>query len=269
MAYLPAGFRRLAVTFDNLAARREIGDRYPWGYQFLAQDGWDVMGVISKQPDWFRQGDLLDLFDKLKADGLFARYDHVAMYGASMGGFGALAFAPAAPGCSVFAMAPQSTLNRKIAPFENRYRYGRDQGDWEEPRYRDGADGVTAAGRVFIAYDPLLPVDAAHAARLHGPNVQLLQMPGIGHKIPPALTKMNILKPLAQEALSGTLTATSYRQMFRARRQSIPWIESLLIRAQKMGHTKLALGAAELVMARQPHWKIRHQINALRAMLKA
>jgi hypothetical protein len=263
--HLPLGHRRLVVTFDNLASDREKDHRYPWGHAFLTAAGWDVLGIMALRWDWFRHADLWDFFDGLRATGFFAGYEHVAFYGASMGGYGALTFAPAAPGCTVMAFAPQSSLDRVIVPFEKRYQV---LGDWAG-RYGDAADGVRAARRAYIAFDPRMKPDLAHFRRLDGPNVVPLQMPGVGHKVPPALQRMGILKPVALAALEGTLELPAFRHLYRARRQSIPWVIGLLERAAKRKHARLALRVAENQWKLRGHWKLRLVVNDLRAAVGA
>ena len=260
--HLPQGRTRLVVTFDNLAADRETERRYPWGHAFLAAAGWDILGIMALRWDWFRHADLWDFFDEHRTNGFFARYDHVAFYGASMGGYGALTFAPAAPGCTVMAFAPQSSLDRTIVPFEKRYQV---LGDWTG-RYADAADGIRAAGRAYIAFDPRMKPDMAHFRRLDGPNVVALPMPGVGHKVPPALQRMEILKPVALGALEGVLDMPAFHQLYRARRRSIPWVIGLLERAAKRKHARLALRVAENQWKVRGHWKLRLLVNDLRAI---
>lgn len=266
-AATPDARRTLVVVFDNLAAPRE-DPRMPWGHRYILGRGWDVLGIMMKRPDWYRHPDVWDLFDRLRDEGFFAGYDHVAMYGASMGAYGALAFAPAAPGCTVVALAPQTTLDPRIAPFETRYRVGRRIGDWSG-RYADAADSVRAAGTAYVVFDPREAIDLAHARRLQGENVVHLPLAGVGHKIPPALQKMGLLKPFAADALAGTLTPRAFWPLYRARRDSVPWIVGLIEQAVRRGHPGLALKAAERAMAIRPHWKIRHQLRALREGRKA
>jgi pimeloyl-ACP methyl ester carboxylesterase len=261
-AHLPTGHRRLVVTFDNLASNRETDRRYPWGHGFLADKGWDILGVMALRWDWFRHPDLWDLFDELRDTGFFAGYDHVAFYGASMGGYGALSFASAAPGCTVLAFAPQSSLDRAIVPFEKRYKV---LGDWTG-RYADAADGARAARQAYIAFDPRVKPDLAHVMRLDGANVVQLRMPGVGHKVPPALQRMGILKPVALAALEGALDMQAFHRHYRARRQSIPWVIGLLERAAKRKHARLALRVAENQWKTRLHWKLRLLVNDLRAI---
>lgn len=272
LCHIPAArnpLGRLVVSFDNLASRREERARMPWGHEVLGAQGWSVLGVMVKRPDWFRDPELWAAFDQLRDQGFFRQFAQVSMYGASMGGYGALAFAPAAPGCTVMAFAPQSSLNRALVPFETRYRFGRRLGDWRAATYSDAAEGLKAAGKVYVAYDPWEPLDKAHAARLTGPNVTPLQMRGVGHKIPPALKRMGLLKAVALEALTGTLTAPEFHRMFRARRDMPLWQANLLSKARHEGHLQLALRAADHCLRRQPHWRVRHERQQLTAALAA
>ncbi|MCB2116252.1 MAG: hypothetical protein KDE00_08105 [Rhodobacteraceae bacterium] len=273
VAYLPAPGRkarrnrRLVVTYDNLASMRERARRMPWGNDFLAASGWDVLGVMVKVKDWFRHPALVAAMEGLRDEGFFAAFGAVSAFGASMGGFGALTFAGLYPGATILAFAPQSTLDAARAPFERRYRYAQRTQPWAGA-YADAADGAAHAGRIYLAHDPRLPEDAAHAARLAGPNVTSLAMPHLGHKLPPALLRMGQLKPMAHAALSGTLELPAFHQMMRARLTSPAYLESLLARAAAGGHHALALRAADRLMAERPHWKIGRQRRGLRAAME-
>ena len=90
-------------------------------------------------------------------------------------------------------------------------------------------------------------------------------MPHLGHKLPPALLKMGLLKPLALAALEDRLDRVTFARLLRARRDSTPWRADLLQRALDRGHIRLGLRAAEREMADRPHWKIRHLLTAFQA----
>ncbi|MCB2124981.1 MAG: hypothetical protein H6897_06425 [Rhodobacteraceae bacterium] len=274
LAFLPApgpaprDARRLVVTYDNLASARETETRAPWGHEFLAAQGWDVLGVMIKRKDWFRHAALIEAMEALAAERFFAGFGAVSAFGSSMGGFGALTFAGHYPGATILAFAPQSTLDPVHAPFETRYRYARRTLPWTGG-YADAAEAAGAAGRLYLAFDPHQAEDAAHAARLAGPNTIPLRMPHLGHKLPPALLRMGQLKPLAHAALEGTLDIPAFHRMMRARFASPSYVEALLARAGDRGHHRLALRAADRLMAERPHWKIGRQRRGLRAGLAA
>jgi hypothetical protein len=255
LAYLP-GQKRLVVTFDNLASDRDVEGRMPFACQLVRRKGWAILGVMVKRKDWFQCPQLKAALLALRDAGLFAGYENVAMYGASMGGFGAAAFAPLAPGCTVLAFAAQSTLARGLAPFERRYRYGRGLGDWSAP-FHDAAEGVASAGRAYLVYDPLIEGDRLHALRMAGGAVQLLPVPHFSHKIPPMLKRMGVLKEVTLLGMRGDLTPFAFRQLMRSRRQAVPYLLNLLAAAVAKGHLTLAERAARRALEVVPNWKLR------------
>lgn len=268
LTFLPGQGKRLVVSFDNLAAVRETEDRIIWGQKFLMAQGHDILGLQVKRRDWFRDRQIIDALTGLRDAGFFRAYPAVSMYGSSMGGFGALAFAPLSPGCTVMAFAPQRSLDTALCPYETRYRHARLTTDWSLP-FGDAAQGLQAASRVYIAYDPALPDDVAHARALEAPHVTFLPMRHMGHKLPPALLKMGLLKTISQAAFEARLELPDFARMMRARRDSTPWRADFLARCLARGHHRLGLALAEKMMADRPHWKIRHQKKELAAALAA
>lgn len=268
ISHTPGDGTRLVVAFDNLASLRETDHRQPWGMGFLRAQGWDVLGVMAKRKDWFRCPLTIQALENLRDTGFFARFGAVSMFGASMGAYGALAFAPLAPGCTVLAFAPQSSLAPDLAPFEDRYRWGRNLGDWTGA-YRDAVAGVAAASRAYVLYDPHVRQDNAHAARLMGPNVVSLAMPHVGHKLPPALLKMRLLQPVSVAALTGTLTPQGFASLYRARRTSLPWRVRLLERALARGHLNNGARLTEQLRAAEDHRFLRQMTRKFRQAKKA
>jgi hypothetical protein len=268
LTWLPGRGERLVVSFDNLAAVRETEDRIVWGQKFLMAQGHDILGLQIKRRDWYRDPGIITALTDLRDDGFFRRFPAVSMYGSSMGGFGALAFAPLAPGCTVMAFAPQRSLDPALCPFETRYRHARLTTDWSLP-FGDAAEGLRAADRAYIAFDPTLPDDRLHARALAAPNVTFLPMRHMGHKLPPGLLKMGLLKTISQLAFEARLELPEFARLMRARRDSIPWRADFLARCKARGHLRLGLALAEKMMADRPHWKIRHQKKDLAAALAA
>lgn len=212
---------RLVVTFDHMKSRDAPSPRFPWCYDILEARGISHLGLMmSRRNDWFRHRDLFDYFDELSATGFFEQFEDVLFYGSSMGGFGACAYASAAPGARVLVMIPQSTLSPTLAPHETRYDRGYARGDWDDPRYIDGADGVAAAAHAQIIYDPYFADDRLHAERLVGPNVHHLRTFFAGHKATRALQFGGVLEPLLTASLEGQPMGedTFYRAYRNARR---------------------------------------------------
>lgn len=258
------GAGRLVVSFDNLSSDRETSVRKPFGHELIVAQGWGNLGVIVKRKDWFQCPQLKAAMAALAGAGLYTRYPETSFYGSSMGAFGAAAFAGLAPGSVVLAFAPQSTLRPRLVPFETRYRQGLRLGSWSGG-FTDAAPGIRTARRAYVLFDPCLAEDRLHAARLAGPQVVQIPLPHFDHELPPLLLRMGILKELTLLALAGDLTLPQARQMLRKRRETVPYLLSLLHAARMRGHLRLALKAAQSTAARVDSPRLR----ALRAELAA
>lgn len=211
------GAHQLVVTFDNLSDAGYPGyDIEAWGGKFIRDSGWSHLGICAQGPTWYRDADLIARLEGLRDEGFFDRYDRVTFTGTSMGGFGALAFADLAPGATVLAFSPQSTLAADLVPWETRFAPGRAQ-DWSLPR-SDAAAHIGSAGRVWVVYDPFMRPDRAHAARLAGPNVTALKAIGQGHKTAMVLRRMDHLKTVFAHAVEGSLSEAVFYRLTRDRR---------------------------------------------------
>ena len=245
---------RLVVTFDNMTSRDAHGPRNPWGWNIVESLGHSHLGVcMSRRNDWFRHPDLFDLFDRLRDQGFFEQFEDVVFYGSSMGGYGALSFAQAAPGARVVAFVPQTTLCPDLAPFEQRFLNGRERGDYKDRRYVDGAVGAGTARSVAVFYDPYHAPDRAQVERLPADNLQLFRAPFFGHKVPRLLHMMGSIRELTVAALNDELTAEKWKAAMAGRYQTPGYIRILLNAALEQGHHSLvsrALPRAEAHLTR-------------------
>ncbi|MGL5009958.1 MAG: hypothetical protein ACRC6I_08750, partial [Paracoccaceae bacterium] len=185
----------------------------------------------------------------------------VVFYGASMGGYAACAFVAACPGADVVAISPQSTLDKKLVPWETRYStaWGR---DYSGP-YGDAAQVSATAGRVTLLYDPYEPLDAGHVARFEKPNVMKLRTPLMGHRIGSSLQQMGVLAPITLGALNGTLTELEFYRIIRARKTFQRYQRELFKRAIAKGRTGLARKLARWVLTRGDNRYIRKGMQGL------
>lgn len=249
-SFVDRGAEQLVVTFDNL---HNVGDTRPerdaWAARFCAERGWSHLGVISQRPDWFRDAALIGWFEARAAEGFFARFGRVAFAGASMGGFGALVFSALAPGATVAAFSPQSTLARQLVRWEGRFAKGRGA-DWTLP-HGDAAEAVGRAGRVWVVVDPFEGNDMRHAARLGQGPVTVLRAPGCGHKTALALNRMGALKEVLGGAIDGTLTPGHFARLVRGRRDLLLWVRALAARLEARGQTARAERLRRLYRARR------------------
>ena len=260
--YMPRSTETLVVTFDNLdIAMTKREDRRPWGYSFIKDQGWSMLGVLAGGWTWYREQWVSDQFDALAEEGFFKQFKRVVFYGASMGGYAACAFSPAAPGCDVVAISPQSTVDKTVVPWETRYKVAWDR-DFSG-KYGDAAEVCKAARRVSILYDPYEPLDAGHAARFTGDNVQHLRAPLLGHRLGSSLNQMGILNPIILGALNGTLSSKDYYQLLRARKDSPRYQRELFNRTVAKGHKDLAKSLGAHILDKNPNRAVQRALKEL------
>lgn len=238
--YIPRG-RTLCVTFDNLdIAMEKRDDRRPWGFSFIEAQGWSMLGVMANGWTWFRDPWVTGEFLRLRDEGFFASFEQVIFYGASMGGYGALAFSAAHPGSNVVVFSPQTVLDKRLVPWETRYRVAWDY-DYSDA-FGDAAKTVAAARRVNVFYDPYSDLDARHAARLGGPNIVHLRTPFFGHRLGSMLQQMGLLQPLVLNAMAGDLGEAEFARALRARRDFPRWRREMVERLIDRGRLAWAEG---------------------------
>ncbi|RKT32529.1 glycosyl transferase family 92 [Roseovarius halotolerans] len=230
---------RLVVTFDNLSNVNDLSpEREPWAYRFLRANDCSHLSVMARRKDWYRDPQLIAYLEKLSADGFFRQFGKVFLTGTSMGGFAALAFASLAPGATVISFNPQTTLDENLVPWEERFLTGRRR-DWSLP-HSDCAFEIDDIEKAYVFYDPFFAPDRRHVERLEGDNVILLKTWFAGHFSPVFLRRSNLLKPVMQHAIDGTLTPAVFYSMFRDRRL-LPWYrKSLETSLIERGHEALA-----------------------------
>lgn len=214
--FLPAG-PVLVVTFEPAITEGLDTnlDRPAWGQGLIARRGHSLLGVKRTANDWYRAADLHGLMRALQAAGFFARFAKVVFYGPSMGGYAALTFADCAPGCTVLAMHPQSCLAPERVWFDQRFS-GRRAHLWSGD-FLDGAEGAARAARVYVCFDPWQIKDRLHAQRLPAHNRIELRLPFVGHATSQMLMATGKLGEVFDLAVAGSLDATAFKRIARAR----------------------------------------------------
>lgn len=208
------GGTTLVITFENRDYSQTDPTRFAWGFDKLRRLGHSVMGVKIKRNDWYLKPDLRAFFELPSTRDLVSRFNRVLLYGSSMGGCGALRFAM--PGSEVLAFNPQTTLDPRVALWDERYPDGKSQ-DWSSPE-ADAVIGARTAKRVFVAYDPLFATDRIHVDRLDPTNLVRLKYPLVGHTIPAHLAYIGALEPVLNSFLEGTLSVAQWAALIRKRR---------------------------------------------------
>ncbi|MFN4099316.1 MAG: phosphoadenosine phosphosulfate reductase [Pararhodobacter sp.] len=249
----------LLVSFETMSGvRRAGGGQMPLGYQIAAPRGWSSLTILAQDETWFRDPAVYGIFDRLIDDAFFEDFDRVVFYGAGMGGYGAAAFSVAAPGSTVLALAPQATLDTDLAEWDRRYLAAR-RLDFSN-RFGFAPDMSEGCEAVFLVYDPIQQVDAVHAAMFRGPHIHRLRARHIGRDPQAELARMNVLRPLIDAACEGTLDGHRFHELWRARRNTAPYLGRLIGRLQSMNRPALLLRALKAANALVEHPQLRQAL---------
>ncbi|WP_371170583.1 alpha/beta fold hydrolase [Aliiroseovarius sp. 2305UL8-7] len=234
-SFVDRGKSCLVVSFDNLSdAGYPHPDIEPWAAKFVRDNGWSHLGVYARGPSWFRDAQLISFLEKLRNDGFFAQFDRVALIGTSMGGFAALTFSSLAPGATVVALSPQSSLSPDVVPWEVRFAKGRAQ-DWSLP-YSDAATQVGDHKQIYVIYDPFFEPDKRHVMRLPQARITHLKGFGFGHKTAVLLRRIEQLKYVMYGAISGTLSEEEFYKRAKARKGIYLYRVSMEAHLAERGH---------------------------------
>ncbi|WP_136645686.1 S9 family peptidase [Tabrizicola sp. YIM 78059] len=252
------GDRALIVTFDNLATIDHPYPRSPWLKNLVQDLGFALLGVQSFAKDWYRNPDAVPLVRQLEADGFFARFDRVVFIGASMGAFAAINMATLVPGVSVIALSPQSTMSRKIAPFEGRFGWAVKRSDWTTPHFLDAAETVRRLDRVVVLFDGRVNEDRLHAARLAGPNVQMLRIDHTTHEAVRVVLKCGALGHLIAGVAERGQPGPEFWQAMRNRRTVRKWARAFFEQVTAEGHPA-RIRAAGAALLRQDDYLFVHR----------
>jgi hypothetical protein len=241
----------LFVTFDNLATVGQYDPPRPWLHAWMEGAGFSVLGLIARRKDWYRNAETPRVLSDLRGSGLFDRFRRIVFCGASMGGYAALTYARLVPGAAVLVFSPQTTLDRRLVPFEGRFRYGQRKWDWTSDAFLDGADGIADAPEVWVFHDPFVPEDRAHARRLTGPAVRHVTCGHFGHRLMRQLKSCGVLDDIFRGIGEGRFDEPAFRRALRCRRDLRAWRKAFLANAEAR-HPALARRAVAIFAAEEP-----------------
>lgn len=247
----------LLVTFETLPRIQRAGGT-PLGFRLRHATGWSSLTLVSKGDTWFRSPSVAGFFDQLRRDAFFDDFERVLFYGAGPGGYAACSYARACPGARVLALAPQATLDPRVAGWDPRFRRMR-----RLPfggRYGFAPDGLRQAAEAWVLFDPQEPHDAMHAA-LFDDLAHRVRTPFLGPAPDQALERMGLLQPLLEAVAEDRLTPAGFARMMRARRDFAPYLRRLLAHLDAAGRPALARVMCRSVLARR-------EIPSLRAWLE-
>ena len=230
---------QLVVSFDNLSqAGNDAYAREPWAQKFCADRGYSHVGVYAQTPSWYRDAELIAYLEHLRDTGFFKQFKRVAFVGTSMGAFAALTFSDLAPGATVLAFSPQTTLIESESPFETRFAKGR-ANDWSLP-YSDAAQHTSKASAIYLVYDVFHKMDTSHIKRLPQDNLIHLKAFGMGHKTALTLSRMDLLKQVMEDGITGTLKPSEFYQAIRKRKDVYLYRQAMETYLQERGQANRA-----------------------------
>ena len=240
----------LLVSFDNLSSVGEYAPPQPWLSHLAGRLNLSILGIMASQKDWYRNTDTPKMIRDLRDAGLFDGFAKVLFVGASMGGYAALAYASLVPGAAILAFSPQTSLSRAVVPFEKRYHYGQRKWDWNSAEFVDAAQCLAPGTKVYLAYDPFVLEDRAHAYRI--PGAQHIRLSHMGHRAIRQVKDLGALTEMIGAVAAGTFEPLSLAKALRPRRGDLQWRRELFAEAERRGHQKLALAAARLLLRADP-----------------
>lgn len=258
----------LLVTFETVAEiRARQADQLPMGFAIASARGWSSLAIIADSDTWFRDRAVYGYFDRLVDDAFFEDFDRVVFYGAGMAGYAAAAYAVASPGATVVALAPQATLDPRIAGWDHRFAQMRRTSFTD--RYGYAPDMLDGAGEAFIAYDPLEPMDAMHAALFRKPFVTTLPCPAMGANLATGLANLGLIEPMLVAACEGRFSTQVFWRLYRARRNSTRYLRLLAARTDTAGRPLLTALLCRNVVRRLGAPRFRNRLEALLPELAA
>lgn len=252
----------LLVTFETLQGIRTLSETaQPFGFDMVKAQGWSHLCVISNGDTWFRDEAVYAFFDQLIDDGFFEDFDRVLFYGAGPCGYAAAAFSVAAPGATVIAVQPQATLTARMTEWDDRFVEMR-RTDFSD-RYGYAPDMLDAAAQAFVLYDPRQALDAMHATLFARSNVSRLRMPFMGGALQTQLIEMKLLYRLLSLAGAGKLTECKFHELYRARRDHMPYLRNLMAHLDQAERPYLTMLLCRNVTSRMWARRFRRRLDQL------
>lgn len=252
----------LLVTFETIQGIQTLSENaLPLGFDMVRAQGWSHLCLISDGDTWFRDERIYGYFDELIDDGFFEEFDKVIFYGAGPCGYAAAAYSVAAPGATVVAVQPQATLDPRMSEWDPRFVEMRRTSFTD--RFGYAPDMLDAAAQAFVLYDPREEFDAMHSALFERANVTRLRLPNMGTTLQTRLVEMQLLYRLLSLAGTGKLNRRVFFRLYRARRDHIPYLRTLMMRLDAGERPYLNMLLCRNVTARIKAPKFRRRLDAL------
>lgn len=258
----------LVVTFETLRdIRAGRADQMPYGLAIADEEDWSHLCIIAEGDTWWRDPAVIAYFDRLVDEAFFERFERVVFYGAGAGGYAAAAYSVTAPGAVVILVHPRATLDPAVTGWDPRDAHLRRLNFRD--RYAYAPEMIDGAGQVFVLYDPHETLDAMQAALFTRRHVARLACRGGGADLARLLCDLRITPRLILAAGEGRLTPALVWRLWRARRDSAPWLAGLVDRLDRAGRLWLAAIACEAALDRSDSPALHDRLVALEPRLAA
>jgi hypothetical protein len=120
---------------------------------------------------------------------------------------------------------------------------------------------VEAAARVFVVYDPLVELDAMHAALFRGENVERIRFRNAGPGTGREFMAMGALRPVLEAAGEDRLDARAMFRALRLRHSFQPYLRNLLGRLHAEERHLLTAILCRAALERRNSPRFRHHLE--------
>lgn len=182
------------VTFSSFQTPEPFGLKYLTGRQCRA------LYIVPKLNEWYQHEEIWEALavcrEVLEAAGV-----RPIVYGSSMGGFAALAFARELNARIVLSGCPQISIDpRLVGHFDVRWQ---DIGKRVSYVRADARDGLFSDAEIYVIFDSLHREDRQHVAMLAGyENIRNIAFPVAGHGVLHTLNDLKLLRPLIEAVIT-------------------------------------------------------------------
>jgi hypothetical protein len=122
---------------------------------------------------------------------------------------------------------------------------------------------LDAADHAYVIYDPREQLDAMHSALFERSNVSRLRMPGMGSALQTKLIAMDMLYRILSLAGQGQLTDKAFYELYRARRNNMQYLRTLMLRLDQAERPYLTAMLCRSVINRMNAPKFRRRLIEL------
>lgn len=248
---------RWVVTFDNYSIGHGF-DREGFGETYLRSQGISAIHIMGRREDWYQYPEMPEVLAAVRE--AISSAARSMTYGSSMGGYAALRFADGLNVDAALALSPQYSINPALVPFEKRWLQDAERIHW----LPEGEPPLPSSAQAIAVYDPA-SIDKVHID-LIASETDLIKIPVrySGHPSASVLAEQQILSPLLNDVLNGTLDPIKYKREAKARRKDSVTYLITLSESLASKRRDVAFKLAERAIDLQPM-----HIGALQCLAKA